>query len=198
MNKTLICRTAQGLRHLLANLHDARYVRRAARVAHDRIKRSSSHKLHSDIGHSIGDAVGINLRNIRVDKTRCCLRFLLEALHKLCVCAVFLEHHLDGHRAIKHLIAAHIYTAHTALAKLALKKEITILAKNARRLNQLHIIHFIAPHLGFTIGQKTHAALPVTFASGTAPQYLLSKLLSELSPQVKYSSSPISTGPFIA
>ena len=132
-----------------------------------------------------------------MDEPRGRLRLLLEALHELGVRTVFLEHHLDRHRTVEHLIAAHIYTAHAALAELALKKEIAVLAENARRLNQLHIIHFIAPHLGFMIGQNTHAALPVTFASGTAPQYLLSKLLSELSPQVKYSSSPISTGPFI-
>ena len=105
-----------------------------------------------------------------MDKTRGGLGLFFKALDELGVCTEFLEHHLYRDGTIEHFVAPEIDAAHAASSELALQKKITVFAKYARRLNQLHITHFIVPHLGLMIGQKTHAALPVTFFSGTAPQ----------------------------
>ena len=105
-----------------------------------------------------------------MDEARGGLGLFLEALYKLGVASVLLEHHLDRHGSVEHFIAPEIDAAHAASSEFALQKKVTVFTKHARRLNQLHITHFIVPHLGLMIGQKTHAALPVTFFSGTVPQ----------------------------
>ena len=103
-----------------------------------------------------------------MNETRTGLRLLLELLHELGIAAVFLEHHLDGHRTVEHLVTAHVYAAHAAPTQLALKQEIAGLAERARRRNQLFFAHRMILHP--LKGQNTMLPTPRRFAPGTEPQ----------------------------
>ena len=91
-----------------------------------------------------------------------------ELLYELGVCAVFLEHHLDGDRAVEHLVTSHIDAAHAAAPKLAFKEKVSRLAEDARRWNKLFFAHRMILHP--LNGQKTTLPTPRSFEPGTGPQ----------------------------
>ena len=103
-----------------------------------------------------------------MDETRRGLGLALELLDELGVCAVFLEHHLDGDGAVEHLVAPHVDTAHPAAPKLALKQEVAGLPEYAGCLNQLFFAHRMILHP--LKGQKTTLPTPLSLEPGTGPQ----------------------------
>ena len=96
------------------------------------------------------------------------LGLALELLDELGVCAVFLEHHLDGDGAVEHLVAPHVDAAHSAAPKLALKQEVAGLPEYAGCLNQLFFAHRMILHP--LKGQKTTLPTPLSLEPGTGPQ----------------------------
>ncbi len=167
VDDTLVGRALKRKRRLLANLENALNVSLARRGVHEREERTARGKLHCDVGHALADAVAVDLNDVRVNEARGGLRLLLKLLNKCRVCAEFLQHDLDGDRAIEHFVAPHIDAAHAARAKLALKEKVSVVAENARQLNELLAHRIILHPLN---GQKTNDASPRRFARGTAPQ----------------------------
>ena len=100
VHQTLVRRATKRLGDLLADLHHTRHIGIRARVLHDLKEGASRHELHRDVGHPVVDVVGVDLRDVRMNEPRTGLRLLLELLHELGIAAVFLEHHLDGHRTV--------------------------------------------------------------------------------------------------
>ena len=167
MDAPLVVRALERLGDLLADLDHARDVRLAGVRLHDRVERPAARELHRDIGHAVADAVGIDLRDVRVDEARDGLRLLLELLDELGVAAVLLQHDLDGDGAVEHLVAPHVDAAHAARAELALQEEVAVFAEGSRRLDQL-FAHLMILHP--VKGQKTKDAHPRRLPRGTVPQ----------------------------
>ena len=190
---TLIACALQRLRHLLANLHHARDIRLAgAGVLHQRIERTARDELHRDIRHAVAKAIRIYLGDVGMDEFGGSLGLFLELLDELRVRAVFLEHHLDGDRPVKHFVAPHVDAAHSAGTELTLKQKIAVFPEYPGSRYQL-FAHLIVLHP--LNGQKTKLPTPRRFSLGTGPQYLLSFELAKLSPHAKYSPAPMVTSP---
>ena len=90
VHKPLVRRAPERLRDLLADLHHAGDVDGRAGVLHELVERAAGHELHGDVGHSVRDAVGVYLGDVRVDQPRRRLGLALELLDELGVVAVLL------------------------------------------------------------------------------------------------------------
>ena len=67
VHEPLVGGAPEGLSHLLADLHHARNVNRRARVLHELVERAPRDEFHRDVRHAVGDAVAVDLGDVRMD-----------------------------------------------------------------------------------------------------------------------------------
>ena len=140
MHEPLFGGKRQRVHQLLADAHHPHLVERTGVRLHVLVERPARHQLHRDVGHALLLAEGVYLRDVRVVEPRRGLRLALEALHERRVGSKFLEHHLDRHLAVEHLVAREVHAAHAAMPQLLLKQEVPEIG---RRLDHRFFSHLV-------------------------------------------------------
>ena len=123
MYKTLVRSAGKSFRDLLADAHDARGIDVLAVHLHETQQRTAARHLHGDVGLPVHNVIGVYLRDCGMDEPCRRLRLTLEAFKELRILAQRLQHHLERHLPVKHLVAGKENAAHAAMAQLTLHYE---------------------------------------------------------------------------
>ena len=157
VHEALLGGERQRVHQLLADAHHAHLVERPGVRLHVLVERPARHQLHRDVGHALLLPEGVDLRDVRMIEARRRLRLALEALHERRVGTEFLQHDLDRHLAVEHLVARQIHAAHAAVAKLLFKQEVPEIG---RCLNHRFFSHLVRHLILLLKGMSIIAEIP--------------------------------------
>ena len=144
VNESLLRGKGERVHELLADAHHAHRVKAAWIGLHVLVERPAGHQLHRDVRHALLLSEGVYLGYVRMVEPRGRLRLALEALDELRVGPEFLQHDLDGHLAVEHLVARKVHAAHAAVAQLLLEQKVPEIG---RCLNHRFFSHLVRHHI---------------------------------------------------
>ena len=144
VHESLLRGEGERVHELLADAHHANRVEAAGIRLHVLVEGPAGHQLHRDVRHALLLSEGVYLGDVRMVEPRGSLRLALEALDELRVRPEFLQHDLDGHLAVEHLVARKVHAAHAAVAQLLLEQKVPEIG---RCLNHRFFSHLVRHHL---------------------------------------------------